>query len=121
MNEDRGYIYRVAPASREQLLELIETHVGDNGWAFGGAAQWDFEPSLEDMRKHLRPIERFAGAVSIKVEGDSGHVFGESAEVRWKRRDDGAYDVLILKERAVDGQTTIVPPCIVRMPTGAAY
>lgn len=97
MSEEYGYIYRVEHASKQQLIDLIAKHVGDAGWTFGGAAQWDFVAG--HGRGNLRTIERYTSAISINVSGDFGHVFDEHAEVRWKRRDDGAYDVLILSEQ----------------------
>ncbi|HNP69952.1 MAG TPA: hypothetical protein PKK15_02540 [Kouleothrix sp.] len=109
MSEDHGYIYRVEHASEQDLLALIARHVGDTGWTFGGAAQWDFVAG--SGRGNLRPIERYAAATSINVDGDFGHAFNADAEVRWKRRDDSAYDVLILSEQEqhIDGAT---PLCV---------
>lgn len=96
-----GYIYRVAKASAEQLQAIITTHVGA-GSTFGGAAEWDFESKRG--RDNLRPIKQFADAAAIDVRGDFGHAFNADTEVRWKRRDGGQYDVLILSEKpqAVD-------------------
>lgn len=95
MSEEYGYIYRVEHTSKQQLLDLIAKHVGDAGWTFGGAAQWDFVAGRG--RGNLRAIERYATTL-INTDGDFGHAFDEHAEVRWKRHDDGAYDVLILSE-----------------------
>lgn len=109
MSEDHGYIYRVERASKQLLLDLIARHVGDAGWTFGGAAQWDFDPHLDDKSENLRKITAFNPATSINVSGDFGHAFNADAEVRWKRRDDGAYDVLILSEQEqhIDGATPL--------------
>jgi hypothetical protein len=84
MSEEYGYIYRVEHASKQQLIDLIAKHVGDAGWTFGGAAQWDFVAG--HGRGNLRTIERYTSAISINVSGDFGHAFG-------------AYDVLILSEQ----------------------
>jgi hypothetical protein len=103
MSEEHGYIYRVANADATQVQTIIAQHIG-NGRTFGGAAQWDFDTSKG--RENLRPIKQFTGTVALDdLKGDFGHAFSEKAEVRWKRRDDGAYDVLILseKEQHVDG------------------
>lgn len=102
MSEERGYLYRVARAHEQQLRELIKNHVGSSGWAFGGAAGWDFNPGLADLRENLRPIEPFADVATIDVGGDFGHAFSVDVEVRWKRRDDGAYDVLVLSKDLLD-------------------
>jgi hypothetical protein len=109
MSVEPGYVYRVASADEQQLRALIEDHIGNDGWAFGGAAQWDFDAGRG--RANLRPIEPFAGAAIIDVEGDFGHAFSANAEVRWKRRDD-AYDVLVLSEkpRTVQGATPLHVP-----------
>jgi hypothetical protein len=110
MSNGYGYIYRVAPADKTQLLTLIRDHVGDEGWAFGGAAQWDFDAAHGPA--NLRPIGSFADAATINVEGDFGYAFSSDAEVRWKRRDDGAYDVLVLSEKqlTVHGSTPLCVP-----------
>jgi hypothetical protein len=107
MSNRQGYLYRIARADEQLLLKLIKDHVGDEGWAFGGASRWDFVAGRG--RDNLRPIEVFAGAGAIDVSGDFGHAFSAGAEVRWKRRDDGMYDVLVLSEdpRAVDGAAPI--------------
>jgi hypothetical protein len=91
----RGYVYRVAKANKTQLLALIAAHV-DAGWIFGGAAQWDFEAGRGT--NNLRQLAKLAAGAAIELAGDFGHAFSKRAEVRWKRRDDGDYDVLILRE-----------------------
>ena len=91
-----GYIYRVANAGAERLRAIIADHVGA-GSTFGGAAQWDFD--AKQHNKNLRPIVPFSAAAPISVSGDFGHAFNKDIEVRWKRRDDGDYDVLILSEK----------------------
>ena len=97
MSADVGYIYRVALADADQLRTLINKHVGNGGWTFGGAAQWDFVST--EGQKNLRELKPIADTEPIDVKGDFGHAFSESAEVRWKRRDDGRYDVLVLSEQ----------------------
>lgn len=96
MSNAIGHIYRVASANRTQLHALIKTHVGDQGWTFGGAAQWDFVSNKG--QQNLREVASFADADLVDIEGDFGHAFSVKAEVRWKRRDDGHYDVLVLSE-----------------------
>lgn len=109
MSAEQGFIYRVERAEKQQLLDLIARHVGDTGWTFGGAAQWDFDPYLDDKRKNLREMTPIIAANQVNVAGDFGHAFSADAEVRWKRRDDGAYDVLILSEQEqhIDGATPL--------------
>jgi hypothetical protein len=103
MSADVGYIYRVASTDADQLRTLINKHVGNGGWTFGGAAQWDFDSRRG--RKNLRPIIKIPTEGALDLQGDFGHAFNSDAEVRWKRRDDGGYDVLILseKEQTVEG------------------
>lgn len=105
MSEEQpyGYIYRVERADWPRLANIIAECVGASGWTFGGAAQWDFAPQLG--RDNLRPIIKFPREGALDPKGDFGHAFSQRAEVRWKRRDDGAYDVLILseKEQTIEG------------------
>jgi hypothetical protein len=97
-----GYIYRIPQSDATYLQSLITTWVGA-GWTFGGAAQWDFDSHAG--RGNLRAIKAITATDLIDVKGDFGHAFSASAEVRWKRRDDGGYDVLVLseKQRAIEG------------------
>jgi len=96
-----GSVQRIARADARQLQALIARHVVA-GWSFGGAAQWDFVASQGS--KNLRKLDKFAAGAALDLGGDFGQAFSPNAEVRWKRRDDGAYDVLILREegQAVD-------------------
>lgn len=100
--EGNGYIYRVAKASAAEVQDIVATQV-KQGSTFGGAAQWDLH--TKKLRENLRPIDSFAVAARVNVCGDFGHAFNKHIEVRWKRRDDGDYDVLILSETepSVDG------------------
>jgi len=90
-----GYIYRIAKASATEVQDIVATHVGA-GWTFGGAAQWNLD--TKKLRENLRPIDSFTASAHVNVCGDFGHAFSQAAEVRWKRRDDDIYDVLILSE-----------------------
>jgi len=92
-----GYVCRIAQADAQRLRSIIATHIGA-GSSFGGAAQWDFDTVRG--RDNLRPITRFTDATTIELWGDFGHAFNKNSEVRWKRRDDGDYDVLILSDQA---------------------
>lgn len=88
-----GFIYRIAEATGKQVRDYIRTYVGTSVTTFGGAAQWDFDPhSKENLRSIIKTDK------DVEIRGDFGHAFSEQAEVRWKRRDDGRYDVLVLSE-----------------------
>jgi hypothetical protein len=96
-----GYLYRVYPADADQLRGLISEIVcgdGSPGWIFGGASVWDFDATLDDKRKNLRPITPIDPKSPLDVRGDFGHAFSQRAEVRWKRITQAHYDVLILTE-----------------------
>jgi len=105
--EGNGYIYRVAKASAAEVQDIVATQV-KQGSTFGGAAQWDLD--TKKLRENLRPIAPFTAAALVNVCGDFGHAFSQAAEVRWKRRDDGAYDVLILSEtpQNINGAVSLV-------------
>jgi hypothetical protein len=92
-----GYVYRIAQADDQRLRSVIATHIGA-GSTYGGAAQWDF--NSKGGRANLRPITHFTNTATVDISGDFGHAFNRDVEVRWKRRDDGDYDVLILSEQA---------------------
>lgn len=98
MSDERGYMYRVARADKQQLQDVIAMHLGESGWTFGGATQWDFDPYVDDKHTHLRDITPIVPGEQVNIKGDFGHAFNKDIEIRWKRRDDAAYDVLILSE-----------------------
>lgn len=102
-----GHLYRVCPATEDRIRELVRDYVGESGWSFGGAAAWDFEP--ERGHKNLRALAKFDDATTLDCTGDFGHAFSLRAEVRWKRRDDGSYDVLVLSEQqlTIAGATSL--------------
>jgi hypothetical protein len=91
-----GYLYRIPQADAALLQRVIAELVTPNGWTFGGAALWDFDIRLGPA--NLRPLQPFTAGAAVSLAGDVGHAFNRAAEVRWKRRDDGAYDVLVLSE-----------------------
>lgn len=111
MSEDLppGYTYRVAKASAEQLQKIITDQVV-TGSTFGGAAQWDFDTTKKELRDNLRPVKPFTSPIALDdLKGDFGHAFNNDIEVRWRRRDDDDYDVLILseKEQSISGATPL--------------
>lgn len=86
----KGYIYRCAPVTAAQLLDLIRQQVGGLPcWHFSGTHLWQV-PALKALEY----------SAQIDVNSDFGHAFNQQAEVRWKRLDDDAFDVLILSEQA---------------------
>lgn len=91
-----GYIYRICKATGAEVRQVARQCVGVPCWTFGGAALWDVVPA--DGRANLRPITKLSDIDRLDIRGDFGHAFSERAEVRWKRLDDDAYDVLILSE-----------------------
>lgn len=101
MNEPSqpGYIYRIARADAALVRTLVADIVGSTGWTFGGAALWDLD--VTQRQSNLRRISSVAGdlGANLDVRGDFGHAFSDAAEVRWKRRDQDVYDVLILSEQ----------------------
>lgn len=105
-----GYLYRVCPADEARLRALLAELLTPPCWTFGGAALWDFVPA--EGTANLRPLARVESAAAlaaIDVTGDFGHCFTAAAEVRWKRRDETSYDVLVLSEQplAIAGATTL--------------
>jgi hypothetical protein len=90
-----GYLWRLPKANATTLKNLIAAVFPSTCWCFGGALLWDVNP--ENGRENLRPIEEM-DASRVNINGDFGHAFAEHAEVRWKRRDAGDYDVLLLAE-----------------------
>ncbi|WP_322511244.1 hypothetical protein [Chloroflexus sp.] len=87
----KGYIYRCAPISADQLRKLIEQQVGLPCWHFSGASLWR-QPTLS-------AIQKLGHKFDVDVNDDFGHAFSNKAEVRWKRIDLDTYDVLILSEQ----------------------
>jgi hypothetical protein len=98
----RGYVCRVAKADAQQVQTIIAGNA-HAGWSLGGAAQWDFV--AERGPENLRQLAEFTAGDIIDLAGDFGHAFSDQAEVRWKRRDDGDYDVLILREDGPPGDS----------------
>ncbi|NTU85975.1 MAG: hypothetical protein HGA45_42725 [Chloroflexales bacterium] len=95
----KGYLWRLPRADASTLKRLIADLLPETCWSFGGALLWDVRRDLADKRFNLRPINPVASS-AIDISGDFGHAFADTIEVRWKRRDDGDYDVLVLTEQA---------------------
>lgn len=94
------YLYRIAETDAAGLTQAIIQIVGFPCWTFSGAIFWDLIVSDDqaERRKNLRTIEQTADAASLDLRGDFGHAFLPHAEVRWKRLDNGGYDLLILAD-----------------------
>ena len=90
-----GYVYRIPNANGVRLKQFIKDIVGQEGWTFGGAALWDFD--AYEGPNNLRAVTSI-GTGENNITGDFGHAFSKQAEVRWKRRSDDSYDVLILSD-----------------------
>lgn len=103
----KGYLYRIARADAARVRELAREVVGLPCWSFGGAALWDLDP--DKGTDNLRPVKALGRLEDLDLRGDFGHIFSARAEVRWKRRDDGDYDVLVLSEQplSIAGAQTV--------------
>lgn len=94
-----GYLYRLKNATATELEAAVQQIVLQDGtcWTFSGSIHWDID--LSNPGKNLRAISQIStNAIAQFLAGDFGHFFSPKAELRWKRRDDGGYDVLLLIE-----------------------
>ncbi len=110
MSAEHGYLYRFVVPTPTDVRELITQHVftGSEVFAFGGTTT------------KLLSIAAYPDAVAVPVENEFGHAFSLQAEIRWKRRDDDQYDVLLLMEQAHPNATPLISPLNVRTPATAA-
>lgn len=91
-----GYLYRLPEADAALLRTTVAEVVGFPCWSFGGASTWEFDPG--QGRANLRPLSLIQRSDELLVRGDFGHAFATRSEVRWKRRDQTSYDLLILSD-----------------------
>lgn len=85
-----GYVSRYYPLCEEELRRLCTDVFGQDASVFA----W----SRDSVQLYYPMTTRPVDDVSFQGdEGDEGHVFTSSAEVRWKRRWNG-YDALVLTE-----------------------
>lgn len=102
----RGYAYRLAPArpdagvSAEVVEQIVRRLLDEPRWAFRAASLWDAEEGAG--RANLRPIAPVPAGEAPDLRGDFGHVFSARAELRWRRREDGQYEALLLTEGPLD-------------------
>lgn len=92
-----GELWRLPHTDAVTLRRLLAAVLPDQCWSFGGALLWDVRTDIADKRTNLRQI-LLSSPDTVDVSGDFGHAFAAEVEVRWKRLDDGAYDVLMLME-----------------------
>jgi hypothetical protein len=97
--QEQGYLLRCPHADQTRLRKIITAFLPEECWSFGGALLWDVDSTKG--QKNLRAITKGAAA-GVDITGDFGHAFAKDSEVRWKRRDDGDYDVLLLTETLPD-------------------
>ena len=88
-----GVVLRVAVADAARVRELADKVAPR--WQVVGRALWDVgdRPDLTEIT---------AVGDTLDLCGDFGHVFGPTAELRWRRIDEQHYDVLILSDSPLD-------------------
>lgn len=91
-----GYLYRVTPADAARIGALVAEHVGFPCMHVGGSLLWDVG---KDEAPALRSFARAGAAAELNLKGDLGSIFNARAELRWKRCDDGNYDLLLLSKQ----------------------
>lgn len=114
MSEAYGYIYRFPRCDATVLRGLIARHIV-RGTAFEGTTV------------ELRPPQSFANADDqqvLSLDGDFGHAYTSSAEVRWRQREPELFDVLLLIELPIEAASEhvveeIVGPWRLRQPSQA--
>jgi hypothetical protein len=92
-----GYFYRLQTAKPADVRRLAEQ-------ILQFPCRQTYATSLWDVTE-LPTLSKITGcdtAEQIVLAGDFGHLFDARAELRWKRCDDGSYDVLVLSERKLD-------------------
>jgi hypothetical protein len=97
-----GYLYRIAPYTAMQALNLATQLQNNNPavWWVSASQQWDVKTS-HNPNDNLRNFTKFVQTTQLNAfAGDFGRIFCEDWELRWKRLDDGQYDLLILTEQA---------------------
>ncbi|EFO79701.1 hypothetical protein OSCT_2386 [Oscillochloris trichoides DG-6] len=91
-------VWRVKEADAARITELVGQKIGFPCSQVIGQALW-FE---EEQTPTLSKIEQVPDATALRLQGDFGHIFGPSIELRWRRINADRYDVLILSDSALD-------------------
>ncbi len=94
MSEKSDRVLRVAKADDAKVRALVSEIVTFPCSQVVGRALWNVgkEPDLTK-------ITEVKTAAEIDLHGDFGHIFGTTAEVRWRRINKEQYDVLILSDK----------------------
>lgn len=95
--KNAGELWRLPHSDAVTLRSLLKAVLPEQCWSFGGALLWDVQTTIPDKRANLRQIDS-TSPDAVDITGDFGHAFAEEAEIRWKRHDDGSYDILVLAE-----------------------
>lgn len=91
-------VWRVKEADAARITELVGQNIGFPCSQVIGQALW-FE---KEQTPTLSKIEQVPDATALRLQGDFGHIFGPSIELRWRRINAQRYDVLILSDSALD-------------------
>ncbi len=95
-----GVIHRVARADAHTVRTIAAEVVGFPCYTCGGAILWDMD--AQKGTANLRELQHITSSLDEDASllvGDFGHIFSPRAEVRWKRRAQDTYDVLILSDQ----------------------
>jgi len=97
MSEKSNRVLRVAKADDAKVRVLVSEIVTFPCSQVVGRALWNVgkEPDLTK-------ITEVKTAAEIDLHGDFGHIFGTTAEVRWRRIDEAHYDILILSDTPLE-------------------
>ena len=97
MSEKSDRVLRVAKADDAKVRVLVSEIVTFPCSQVVGRALWNVgkEPDLTK-------ITEVKTAAEIDLHGDFGHIFGTTAEVRWRRIDEAHYDILILSDTPLE-------------------
>ena len=106
-----GILLRDAKADLARIRGLVSQTVGWPCSHLIGRALW-LDPGAEpELTKGMQ----VANPAELDLRGDFGHLFGKTAELRWRRIDEQHYDVLILGALAlkVPGTTELGGPWVI--------
>ncbi|MEI8306907.1 MAG: hypothetical protein WCF99_07535 [Chloroflexales bacterium] len=97
MSEKSDRVLRVAKTDDAKVRVLVSEIVTFPCSQVVGRALWNVgkEPDLTK-------ITEVKTAAEIDLHGDFGHIFGTTAEVRWRRIDEAHYDILILSDTPLE-------------------